>query len=185
MIKATQLVEYAKAMLGHQYWYGTFGQAATNTLLQAKKSQYPKYYNPNNYSIGWTCDGEKVFDCAGLLKGANWCKGDPNATPVYYAPEDKSANGLYEEATEKGPISSMPEIPGLCVRYNGHVGVYIGNGQVIEARGHDYGVVKTILSQRKWTDWFKCEFIEYEAPKTINVTVIVDGKTYNGNISEV
>lgn len=185
MITNKQLVEFAKGMLGKEYWYGCWCQKATESLLKEKKKQYPKYYNPDNYDKGWTCNNEKVTDCAGLIKGANWCNGDINATPKYNSKEDKSANGLYEEATEKGPISSMPEIPGLCVRYSGHVGVYIGNGQVIEARGHDYGVVKTILSQRKWTDWFKCKLIEYKQPKTINVTVIVDGKTYNGNIEEV
>lgn len=43
----------------------------------------------------------------------------------------------------------------------GHVGVYIGNGQVVEARGHAYGVVQTALKGRGWTKWGKCKFIEY------------------------
>ena len=44
---------------------------------------------------------------------------------------DVSANGLYNAAIEKGPIATLPEIKGLIVSKNGHVGVYIGNGEVI------------------------------------------------------
>ena len=54
--------------------------------------------------------------------------------------QDKSADGMYNLATVKGKIGTMPDIPGLAVRYQNHVGVYIGNGEVIEARGVDYGV---------------------------------------------
>ena len=56
----------------------------------------------------------------------------------------------------------MPELPGVLVFSSQHVGVYIGNGYVIEARGHAYGVVKTKLSSRGWKSWGKCPFIEYE-----------------------
>lgn len=185
MITAKQLVDYAKAMLGKQYFYGTYGQAATEALLKAKSKQYPKYYNPDNYKKGWECNGEPVFDCCGLIKGAVWSKGNPENTPIYNSNEDRSANGMYEKATEKGQITTIPEIPGICVRYDGHVGIYIGNGDVIEARGHDWGVVQTKLKNRKWTDWYKCDLIEYPKENTINVTVIVGGKTYNGNIKEV
>lgn len=51
----------------------------------------------------------------------------------------------------------------------GHVGVYIGNGKVVEARGHDYGVVETNLVDRGWTQWGKCPYIEYN-PETKELT---------------
>ena len=38
------LVEYAKAQLGKPYWYGTFGQTASEALYTAKKKQWPVYY---------------------------------------------------------------------------------------------------------------------------------------------
>lgn len=186
VITNLQLVKYAENMLNHQYWYGTYGQKATQKLLEEKRKQYPKYYNESAYKVPWTCDSRKVFDCCGLLKGAIWCNGDPNAVPKYDSSQDLSANGMYDKgSSERGPISTLPEVPGILVRYDGHVGIYIGGGVVIEARGHNYGVVKTILSSRPWTDWYKCKWIKYETKKTINVTVIVDGKTYNGNIEEV
>ena len=60
-----------------------------------------------------------------------------------------SADGAFEVAKEKGPIDTMPDIPGICVRYPGHMGIYIGNGEVIEARGTKYGVIKTKLKERR------------------------------------
>lgn len=37
---------------------------------------------------------------------------------------------MYYAATEKGNISTIPEIPGLAVWHEGYIGVYIGNGAV-------------------------------------------------------
>jgi hypothetical protein len=55
----------------------------------------------------------------------------------------------------------MPDIEGILVFMNGHVGVYIGGGYVIEARGFSSGVVKTKLAGRGWTKWGKCPYITY------------------------
>ena len=68
----------------------------------------------------------------------------------------------------KGKIKNLPEIAGVLVFKNGHVGVYIGDGYVIEAKGHNYGVIKSKLSATSWTDWAYCPFIQYiskEKPK--------------------
>ena len=41
------------------------------------------------------------------------------------------------------------------------VGVYIGNGKVIEAKGHKWGVVESKLKDRDFTDWGYCPWIDY------------------------
>ena len=78
---------------------------------------------------------------------------------------DKSANGMFEYAKKKGMdwgvISTIPEIPGLAVRKDGHVGYYIGNGEVVEWMGFAYGCRKTKLKSRPWTHWYKLPFIDY------------------------
>lgn len=38
----TGLVAYATAQIGNPYWYGTFGQVATEALLKSKMAQYPR-----------------------------------------------------------------------------------------------------------------------------------------------
>ena len=65
----------------------------------------------------------------------------PGGTKVnYIAKTDVSADDMYYRARIKGPISNMPDVPGLCVQLPGHIGVYIGGGQVIEStRGVFWG----------------------------------------------
>ena len=185
MKTAKGLVEYAKAQLGLPYWYGTFGQTGTEKLYKDKKTQYPQYYNwkgtpydnfPSQY-------GKRVHDCVGLIKGYLWSE-TPTSTPKYKdGSPDLSANDTRAACKEKGDIGTMPDVPGVLVFMNGHVGVYIGGGYVIEARGHEYGVVKTALKSRPWKWWGKCPWIDYSdnpaaetepkqeenAPKTVGV----------------
>ena len=75
--------------------------------------------------------------------------------------QDVTADGMYSAAKEKGNINTIPEIPGLAVWQPGHIGIYIGNGEVIEAMGTQYGVVKTKLSSGSWTHWLKVPYITY------------------------
>lgn len=165
---AIGLVEYAKAQLGRPYWYGTFGQTASKELYDQKKRQYPNYY-----TTAYNGTTEKVHDCVGLIKGYLWCDSPEDTTPVYNKEQDKSANAMYTACKTKGEIATMPEVPGLLVFYNGHVGVYIGGGEVIECRGRRYGVVKTKLADRPWTSWGYCPFITYEQEQVITVSLPV------------
>ena len=157
---AVGLVAYAKAQLGRPYWYGSFGQAGSREFYEQKKRQYPKYYT-------WEYDGTtaKVHDCVGLIKGYLWCENPEDVTPVYNASQDKSANMMRDVCTVSGEITAMPDVPGVLVFMNNHVGVYIGSGEVIEARGHAYGVVQTKLADRVWKSWGYCPYITYETAK--------------------
>lgn len=173
---AIGLVEYAKAQLGKPYWYGTFGQAASRSLYNQKKNQYPSYYE-------WDYAGEtaKVHDCIGLIKGYLWCDRPEDNTPVYNASQDLSANMMRNACTTKGAMDTLPDVPGVLVFMDRHVGVYIGDGEVIEARGHAYGVVKTKLNARAWTSWGYCPYVVYESKKPEGVpatknAIEVDGK---------
>ncbi len=166
MIKTNNgLVEYAMAQLGRPYWYGTFGQNGTQALLSDKTKQYPSHYIPARIPKYKTQFGERVHDCVGLIKGYLWSSG-PNAVPKYNASQDVSANGMRDSCKEKGTFSTMPDIPGILVFSDGHTGVYIGSGYVVEARGFNYGVVKTPLNSRGWTSWGKCPWITYTVNKS-------------------
>jgi hypothetical protein len=60
-----------------------------------------------------------------------------------------------------GKIDTMPDVIGLAVRFDGHVGVYVGNGEVVEWRGFSYGCVVTKLKGRKWTHWYELPWTDY------------------------
>lgn len=158
MINNKQLVEYAKKALGSPYWYGCYGQISSKNLYYAKRKQYPTQYQ-------WACPESqlkrRVFDCVGLIKGAIWSDADFNKNPKYKASQDVSANGMYAACKTKGNIKDIPEVAGVLVFKDGHVGVYIGGGYVIEAKGHAYGVVKTKLKERPFTHYGYCPYIEY------------------------
>ena len=156
------LAEYAIAQLGRPYWWGTFGQRATPALLAQKRQQYPDAYS----SYGSECAaqyGQRAHDCVGLIKGYLWSD-TPDSAPSYDSRQDVAVSGLYDTCTEYGSIGTMPEELGVCVfmANMGHVGVYIGNGEVVEAMGHAYGVVKTKLSGRGWAYWGKPRWISYD-----------------------
>ena len=155
-----QLADYAKAQIGRPYWYGTFGQIANTKLLAEKAKQYPKQYSAARQQKAKDRGdiGQKVHDCVGLYKGALWSKG-PDMPAEYHAAQDISADGAFKNATEKGPIGSMPEIRGLGVYRKGHVGIYIGGGRVVQAKGFDYGVIES--DTEGFTDWFKYPDVDY------------------------
>jgi hypothetical protein len=182
----TGLVAYAKAMLGKPYWYGTFGQIGTEALYKSKKNQYPSYYVRSNYTQGWEHQyGQRVHDCVGLIKGYLWSD-TTTSTPKYNSAQDVSANGMLTKCKEKGAIGTIPELPGVLVFYPGHVGVYEGNGNVIEAMGHSQGVVRTKLKDRPWKNWGKCPWIDYSASENKpTITVTVKKKTLDELAEEV
>lgn len=147
---------------GWGYVWGTYGHVLTRSYYESKLEQYPE--GVGNYAdfieSNWL--GKRTADCVGLIKGYCWF--DPEDQSIGYA-----VNGMPDYATEqmigwcneKGGMDTMPEIPGLLLWMDGHVGVYIGDGYAIEAMGTRYGVVKTEVAGRGWTKWGKLPCIEY------------------------
>lgn len=159
----TALVEYAKKAWSEKWGYvwGTYGKLLTEELLQQKINQYPEMVGGYEEMIRKRWMGRKVTDCVGLIKSFLWWTGEKLS---YDNKTDVSANGMYNNAKEKGPIDTIPETPGLCVYKQGHIGVYIGEGFVIEANRTSVGVIKTPLKGKgstPWTHWLKCPYIEY------------------------
>lgn len=159
----TGLVEYARAQLGKPYWFGTFGQLANAKVWAENKKRYPNYYSDKRKGIQKDRgdEGKKVHDCSGLIKGYMMSK-SADMPAIYDGKYDLSADAMYNKATEKGTIDTIPEIAGLGLWKKGHVGIYILGGQEIEARGFDYGVLQDSVKNTAFTHWFKIPFIDYE-----------------------
>ena len=162
---ADDLVQYAiHAYQEHWgYVWGTFGLVLTESLFEAKLAQYPDALAGNADFIRQTWVGGRTTDCVGLIKGYGWL--DAETEEIVYNTNgmpDITANEMYHAATISGPIDTIPETPGLAVWHDGHIGVYIGNGEVVEAMGTRYGVVKTKLEGARWTHWLKIPYISYD-----------------------
>lgn len=159
------LAEYARSMVGNPYIYGTYGTLGNEKLLATKRQQYPNYVTENRVQI-IKANPEKYFnkpwhDCAGLVKGYLMRKG---ITVVYQSRYDLSANEFYNRATSKGPLDTLPEIIGLGLWKNNHLGIYIGGGRCVQAKGFDYGVIESDLAG--FTNWCELPFIEYDSEDT-------------------
>ena len=151
----------------------------TESLRARKAKQYPSHYGSSRTSRYRDDIAKKKVcaDCVGLIKGYCWTDGGQGVmesigTDREFSSKyggngcpDKSANGMFTYAKSKGcdwgTMDSLPELPGVALRSDGHVGVYIGDGYAVEERGFNYGCVKTRVSSRNWTHWYKLPFIDY------------------------
>ena len=162
---ASDLVTYAIHAWesGWGYVWGTYGCVLTDSLFAYKLEQYPDGVGNYEDFIRANWLGGRTTDCVGLIKGYGWL--NPETLSIDYATNgmpDIGANQMYYSASVSGTIDTMPDTPGLAVWHDGHIGVYIGDGYVIEAMGTKYGVVKTELAGRGWTHWLEIEYINYD-----------------------
>ena len=170
---------WCQKMIGQPYWYGTCVYKASESLLTRKAKQYPSHYGSGRMSRYRRDIAAKtvVADCVGGCKGYAWTNGgqgvleaigtDKTFTNEYgsHGCPDKSANGMLAYCKSKGAdwggIGTLPEIQGVAVFMDGHIGYYVGGGYVVEWRGFNYGCVKTRLKDRPWKTWAKLPFISY------------------------
>lgn len=149
-MKNTEFVNNALKYKGYGYVYGAKGQMYS----KAEAERMAKSGSKSDYYYLTTCKrwfGHYVTDCSGL---------------VYLALGKKNmrrADGYMDSCKVKGDIGSIPNIKGLIVWKKGHIGIYLGDGKVIESQGVAYGVVITKVNERPWTKWGKLPDIDYAA----------------------
>ena len=147
---------------GWGYVWGTYGTVLTDSFLESKITQYPDEVGGKEEFIRENWLGKRTADCVGLIKGYSWYDVESQSTIlVSNGLPDIGADTMYENATEKGTIDTIPEIPGLAVWKEGHIGVYIGDGKVVEAYGTTAGVIRSELADGGWTHWLKIPYISY------------------------
>lgn len=186
------LLAYAYGQLGRPYWFGTYGQTADQQLLNDRRKHYPENYpDPGDPAFAGQF-GQRVHDCVGLIKGYLWSSG-PDAQPVPIRAQDVNVRGMFAQCTamrgtiDRADLSSIPT--GAILFYNSmeHCGVYIGDGKLIEARGHAYGVVQSNLSDRtsfaRWgiPDWM--QFVP-SGGMIIDLAITVQPVDYVGEIGD-
>ncbi len=147
------LAKFVKSKLGIPYVYGAKGsygkltQAHLNSLILA----YPNVFTNIYITKARKLVGKVCTDCSGL--------------PAWYTGKNIGSYQLYKSASERHPISTIEQAPvGAILWKSGHVGVYIGGGYCIEAKGIDFGTVKSEVAKTKFTHWLLFDYIDYDMP---------------------
>ena len=171
------------------YMWGTFGAPLSQSLIAQKAKQYPSFYpaatQRNLQSL--IGKGYYAFDCVGLIKGILWgwdaeaLKAYGGATYKSNGVPDTGANGFINLCKEVNTNFSTI-VPGEVVWMNGHIGIYIGSGRVIEAtpawaNGVQITACANIgnvagLNSRTWTKHGKVPYISYVSTTTLEIPAI-------------
>lgn len=147
------LAEFAKTKLGTAYVFGSkqpgdgpLTQARVNTLAKLYPSHFTQAYL--NKIAAKKLIGKICCDCSGLIS--------------WYTGRVLGSSQLYAQAYARLPISQYKKFAiGTVLWRSGHVGVYIGNGLLIEAKGIDYGTVESKVENTKFTHGLTFSWINY------------------------
>ena len=177
MIQAQALINLFKQALSEKWGY-IWGQAGVlwTVKLQQLKVNYMiknfgenwkknkeaknnKYYNSALNGGKWI--GHMVADCSGLF---SWAFKELGGKIAH------GSNSIYDKyCSKKGKITDdirkkMKPGTAVFVDHSGnksHIGLYVGNGKVIEASGVDAGVCTSNLSAGKWTYYGELKGVDY------------------------
>ena len=165
MITTQELIAKFQQALSEKWGYiwGTAGVMWT----AAKQKELEKTTDSDReqgrrYGKKWI--GHMVADCSGLF---TWAFKQLGGT-MYHG-----SNTMYLKwCSDKGKLSGGKRTdgkvlkPGTAVfvwngKNYGHVGLYIGDGTVVEAMGTRNGVTTTKVNASKWTNWGELKGVEY------------------------
>lgn len=146
---------YALAAKGWLYVWGANAEAITPALMERLyrdygSASYPKSYYNNKLAVG---KGKKGADCSGFM--------------MPLSGYDDTAHGYYNACPRKGAIDGIPK-NGVCLVFkrNGsgrmyHIGIYMGDGTVVEMASSAANYQHKKLSAVAWTHWGKPKWIDY------------------------
>lgn len=170
IVPAAELIQHAMRYYdeGWGYILNTSGQIwtqAAQTARAKKDEQVAKY--------GQKWVGKRVIDCSGVFSkamaecGSYMYHGSNTMWNSYCVAKGKLSKGARTDGLPLKPGSAI--FTGTKDGDHNHVGLYIGNGQVLEAGGVQKGVVLTPITASKWKCWGELKYVDYgetETPET-------------------
>ena len=160
----------------------TISSSASGTGAGLSEWCLNAYYSGWIYVYGGSSPG--AVDCSGLIYS--------------YAGGHRTGDAQLYNSSYTGNVSSgVPRIHGLGLWQPGHVGVYVGDGMAVDARGSQYGVCYESVYTHGWTKYFKVPGVSYptngwvkvngskyyyeNGQYIVNTTRTIDGVTYSFN----
>ncbi|MBQ3416833.1 MAG: peptidoglycan-binding protein [Ruminococcus sp.] len=125
---------------------GTISSGASGTGTGLAEWALNAYYSKWSYVYGGATPG--AVDCSGLIY--SYAGG-------YRVGDAQTFNSSYRGYLSDG----IPNIHGLGLYKPGHVGVYVGGGMAVDARGSQWGVCYESVYSHGWTQYFKVPGVSY------------------------
>lgn len=145
------------------YIWGTAGEMWT----ESKQAQIENTLDDNRKSArehGKKWIGHMVTDCSGLF---SWAFGQLGGY-MYHGSNTMwssycTAQGDLKKGKRSDGLVLLPGTAVFCCHGNDrtHVGLYVGDGQVIEASGTVNGVIIGKVSNSKWVEWGELKGVQY------------------------
>lgn len=185
MISTQALIAKFQQALDNDWGYiwGTDGVMWT-AARQAQLEQTTDSDRESGRKYGKKWIGHMVADCSGLFV---WAFKQLKGTDIYHG-----SNSIWDRyCSDKGELKKGKRTdgrdlkPGTAVfTYNaskknrGHIGLYIGDGWVIEASGTINGVIKSKITISKWVEWGELKGVDYEEAPADIITDPEEDMTY-------
>ena len=171
LIPAEQLIIKFKYAYDNKWGYimNTAGILWTQEKQNTTTNTYAKQYGQQ-----WV--GHYVADCSGLFSwafsklGGYMYHGSNTMWNSYCTSKGKLSNGKRTDVKELKPGTAVFVLKGTTDR--SHVGLYIGNGEVIEASSTQSGVIKTKITNTKWKEWGELKGIDYSVAIEISTSTV-------------
>lgn len=177
-----EMVSYFEKLYTNKaiYLWGANGEIITKDLCDRLfktygSSTYNRQYYDNKLKEGV---GRIGADCSGAM------------CPM--SGFDTTAQGYYNKCDTKGSISSIIKNK-VCLVFKGkstssinHIGVYLGNGYVVEMKSSKDNCVRSKLETGGWKWYGIPNWIDYSSAPTLNTSSIikcVDVSSYQGDIN--
>ena len=167
VISSEALIELFEQALNDEWGYiwGTAGEMWTAAKQEnLNKTTDADRANSRKYGAKWI--GHMVADCSGLFSWAFKKLG----SYMYHGSDTMYRKYCkYHGELNKGQRTDGQALkPGTAVFcWNGkkysHVGLYVGNGVVIEAAGSQQGVIKSKVTATKWKYWGELINVSFDA----------------------
>ena len=168
MIAASALISKFRFALENHWGYiwGTAGILWT----EARQRELEKTTDEDRRSgreNGSKWIGHTVADCSGLFNwayaqlGGYMYHGSNTMWDRYCSAQGQMKNGKRADGEPMKPGTAV-----FCYNTStgrrSHVGLYIGDGHVIEASGTINGVIMTAVTNRKWVEWGELKGIDFD-----------------------
>ncbi|MBO7662991.1 MAG: peptidoglycan-binding protein [Clostridia bacterium] len=167
VISTQALIDKFKEALADKWGYiwGTAGEKWTAAKqAQLDKTTDADRANSRKYGSQWI--GHMVADCSGLFSwafkqlGGYMYHGSDTMFRKYCTETGELKTGKRTDGQGLKPGTAVFVYKSDKKKYT-HVGLYIGDGWVIEAAGARQGVIRGKITNSKWTNWGELKGVDY------------------------